>query len=98
MAGRIKLTPEDLRTSAAKYTSGSTSITDVLSTLTTEQGVIRENWEGSAFESFDAQFNELSPKIQQFAELLEQINQQLRSVAQIVERTDADIATQINTR
>ncbi|GAA5350661.1 WXG100 family type VII secretion target [Streptococcus uberis] len=93
---QIKLTPEELRTSAQKYTAGSQSITDVLTSLTQEQAVIDENWDGSAFDSFEAQFNELSPKITQFAQLLEDINQQLLKVADVIEQTDADIASQIN--
>ncbi|HEY0238380.1 MAG TPA: WXG100 family type VII secretion target, partial [Friedmanniella sp.] len=61
MAGRIKLSPDELRTSAEKYSSGSEEIQQILSDLTQEQGVIRDNWEGSSFESFDEQFTELSP-------------------------------------
>ena len=56
---------------------------------------IDANWDGSAFDSFEAQFNELSPKIKQFAQLLEDINAQLIKVADIVEQTDQDIAAQI---
>ncbi|HEO4321559.1 TPA: WXG100 family type VII secretion target [Streptococcus agalactiae] len=93
---QIKLTPEELRISAQKYTTGSQSITDVLTVLTQEQAVIDENWDGTAFDSFEAQFNELSPKIPQFAQLLEDINQQLLKVADVVEQTDSDIASQIN--
>lgn len=93
---QIKLTPEELRISAKKYTTGSQSITDVLTVLTQEQAVIGENWDGTAFDSFEAQFNELSPKITQFAQLLEDINQQLLKVADVVEQTDSDIASQIN--
>ncbi|HGI2958402.1 TPA: WXG100 family type VII secretion target, partial [Streptococcus agalactiae] len=55
-----------------------------------------ENWDGSTFDSFEAQFNELSPKITEFAQLLEDINQQLLKVADIIEQTDADIASQIS--
>ncbi|HEO0046591.1 TPA: WXG100 family type VII secretion target [Streptococcus agalactiae] len=93
---QIKLTPEVLRASAQKYTIGSQSITDVLTALTQVQAVIDENWGGTAFDSFEAQFNELSPKITQFAQLLEDINQQLLKVADVVEQTDSDIASQIN--
>lgn len=46
----------------------------MLTALTQEQAVIDENWDGTAFDSFEAQFNELSPKITQFAQLLEDIN------------------------
>ena len=93
---QIKLTPEELRTSAEKYSSGWLSISDVLTAFTDEQAVIDENWDGTAFDSFEAQFNELSPKITQFAQLLEDINQQLLKVADVVEQTDSDIASQIN--
>ncbi|MBM6614790.1 WXG100 family type VII secretion target [Desemzia sp. RIT804] len=93
--GQIKLTPEELRTSAVKYTNGSTDIDNVLSILTSEQEAIRENWEGTAFESFDNQFTELKPKIQEFSQLLQDINTQLNSVADTIEQTDQDIAGQI---
>lgn len=92
---RIKLTPEELRTSATKYTQGSENITSVLNQLTSEQETIRSNWEGTAFTSFDNQFNELTPKIQEFAQLLQDINAQLNKVAEIIETTDQDIAAQI---
>ncbi|HGI4691969.1 TPA: WXG100 family type VII secretion target [Streptococcus agalactiae] len=92
---QIKLTPEELRASAQKYAAGSQQVTEVLNSLTQEQAVIDENWDGSAFDSFEAQFNELSPKITEFAQLLEDINQQLLKVADIVEQTDSDIASQI---
>ncbi|MGT2930059.1 WXG100 family type VII secretion target [Streptococcus dentasini] len=95
MAGLIKLTPDELRTSAQKYTQGSQSVQDVLTSLTNEQAVISENWDGSAFDAFETQFNDLSPKVSQFAELLESINTQLNSVASTIEETDNDIASQI---
>lgn len=92
---RIKLTPEELRQSSQKYTQGSEQVQEVLNALTNEQQIIRDNWEGNAFQSFDQKFNELSPKIREFAELLQDINQQLNKVAEIVEQTDQDIASQI---
>ena len=92
----IQLTPEDLRTSAQKYTQGSEEVRQVLRTLSNEQETIRSNWKGSAFDSFDQQFTELSPKIEEFATLLDEINAQLLKVADIVEQTDQDIAAQIN--
>jgi len=95
---QIKLSPEELETSATKYASGSDEIQNVLNTLSQEQETIRSNWEGSGFESFDNQFTELKPKIQEFSELLSQINEQLRSVAQIMRDTDNDIAQAINNR
>lgn len=91
----IKLTPQELVQSARKYTQGSQEISSILSNLKREQQTIRSNWSGKGFESFDNQFTELEPKIREFAELLEDINQQLNKVAQIIEDTDKDIASQI---
>ena len=68
----------------------------MLTALTQEQAVIDENWDGTAFDSFEAQFNQFSPKITQYAQLLEDINQQLLKVADVVEQIDSDIASQIN--
>ena len=93
---RIKLTPEELRASAQRYTDGAENVNQVLSSLTNEQAIISENWAGSAFQSFEEQFNELSPKIKEFAQLLQDINAQLVKVADIVEQTDQDIAAQIH--
>ena len=93
---RIKLTPEELSASAQRYTDGAENVNQVLSSLTNEQAIISENWEGSAFQSFEEQFNELSPKIKEFAQLLQDINAQLVKVADIVEQTDQDIAAQIH--
>lgn len=92
---QIKLTPEELRQSATKYTEGSQTIDDVLNTLTHEQDNIASNWDGQAFDKFEQQFDELKPKIQEFSQLLDDINQQLVSVADTLEQTDQDIASQI---
>lgn len=93
---RIKLTPEELRASAVRYTEGSENIDAILDSLTREQATINDNWDGAAFDSFEAQFEALKPKIIEFSGLLRDINIQLNKVADIIEQTDADIAAQIN--
>jgi WXG100 family type VII secretion target len=96
MAGdRIKLSPQELRTSATKYTDGSNQVNDILQKLQSEQDTIQGNWEGSGFDSFNDQFVALKPKVSEFAELLEQINKQLNEVAQIMEETDQNISSAI---
>jgi len=92
----VRLTPAQLRTSASRYTQGAQEVRDVLAKLRREQETIRSNWEGNAFRSYDNQFNSLTPRIEEFARLLDDINRQLNSVATIVEDTDRNIASQIN--
>lgn len=88
----IKLTPDELRQSATKYTAGAQSVMDVLTSLTNEQSVISDNWDGNAFDAFEQQFNELAPKIRQFSELLKDINQHLNHVTTTLEETDNTLA------
>ena len=61
---------------------------DYLSNLTGLQQTLASEWEGQAFQGFDRQFNELKPKVREFAELLEQINLQLVSAARAMEEHD----------
>lgn len=96
MSNRIKLTPAELRTSAVKYKDSSQSIKNILTVLNREQSVIRGNWEGAAFKKFDEKFNELTPKIQEFSDLLQSIQTQLNSVATTIEETDAQLAAEIS--
>jgi len=63
-----------------------------LSNLQRLQDTLRGEWEGQAFQGFDAQFNELKPKVQNFAELMQQINVQLDKTAQAMQQHDQDLS------
>ncbi|HFU3862707.1 TPA: WXG100 family type VII secretion target [Streptococcus suis] len=56
------------------------------------QDTLRTEWEGAAFQGFDNQFNELKPKVQNFAELMQQINTQLDKTAQAMQQNDQDLS------
>ena len=60
----------------------------ILSNLSALQQTLAAEWEGQAFQGFDRQFNELKPKVKEFAELLEQINVQLVGAARAMEEHD----------
>ena len=44
--------------------NGSEQIRQILSDLTRAQGEIASNWEGQAFNRFEEQFQQLSPKVE----------------------------------
>lgn len=88
------MTPEQLRSSATQYQRGSQSITEVLNQLTRTQQEIESDWQGHGFDRFNQEFQELSPKIRQFAELLEEINHKLNQSADAMDQTDQQIASQ----
>ena len=56
------------------------------------QDTLRTEGEGAACQGFDNQFNELKPKVQNFAELMQQINTQLDKTAQAMQQNDQDLS------
>lgn len=91
MAGQIRVTPEILQERANEYGTASNDITTIMNNLQRLQDTLRSEWEGDAFQGFDAQFNELKPKVQNFAELMQQINEQLVKTAQAMQQNDQDL-------
>ena len=92
MTGQIRVSPEVLQGRAREYGKASNDINAILSNLQTLQDTLRGEWEGQAFQGFDAQFNELKPKVQNFAELMQQINVQLDKTAQAMQQHDQDLS------
>lgn len=88
MANRIMISPEQLKQRAREYGNSSNQINQILKNLQTLQDNLRAEWEGEAFKGFDEQFLQLKPKVQQFAELMLKINQQLDKTADIMVEND----------
>lgn len=88
MAGKIKVTPEELRSQAKAYTNGSQTVEGVLKSLESANGQIAQEWEGQAFSQYMQQFEQLKPQVQKFVQLLVQVNGQLNNAANTLEQTD----------
>ncbi|WP_416151682.1 WXG100 family type VII secretion target [Salipaludibacillus sp. HK11] len=93
MAGQIRMSPEELKSKANTYGQGSEQIAEVLARLENLQNQLRNEWEGSAFAKFDEQFTDLKPKVQNFSQLLQEIQNQLKSTAQAVQDQDEALAS-----
>ncbi|MGT2965097.1 WXG100 family type VII secretion target [Streptococcus acidominimus] len=91
MSGQIRVSPETLKTRAKEYGRAANDINQILNNLQRLQDTLRSEWEGEAFNGFDNQFNELKPKVQNFAELMQQINVQLDKTADIMTENDLAI-------
>lgn len=89
---QIRVSPETLQTRAREYNKASNDVNSILSNLTALQQTLSAEWEGQAFQGFDRQFNELKPKVREFAELLEQINLQLVATARAMEQHDQELS------
>lgn len=88
MAGQIRMSPDELRNRAQTYGRKGNDVERILQELTSLQNQLASEWEGRAFEGFDNQFNELKPKVQNFAQLLHDIQVQLEKTAHALEEQD----------
>ncbi|KRL52529.1 WXG100 family type VII secretion target [Furfurilactobacillus rossiae] len=92
MAGRIKVTPEELRSQARAYTNGAQTVEGVLHSLDSANNQISSEWEGQAFRQYMQQYQQLSQKVKQFDQLLIDINRQLDNAANTLEQTDQQLS------
>lgn len=88
MSGQIKMSPAELAHKAKQYGNSSQQIQDILRELRRLQGELSEQWEGQAFASFDQQFMDLEPKVQNFAQLMMEIQEQLTKTASAMQDQD----------
>ncbi|MFX3616602.1 MAG: WXG100 family type VII secretion target [Sporolactobacillus sp.] len=96
MAGQIRLTPEELRSYAAKYGQESSNTGELIGRLDGMINQLAQVWEGASSQAFKSQYERLRPSFNQMQQLLEDINHQLAKTATILEDTDRQIASQIN--
>lgn len=92
MSGQIRMIPSELRDRAKTYGQSGRDIEDILSRLSQLQEQLRSEWEGQAFVRFDDQFEQLKPKVTEFANLMDQINDQLEKTANAVEEHDQQLS------
>ncbi|MHC5251584.1 WXG100 family type VII secretion target [Listeria kieliensis] len=92
MSGQIRMSPSELRDRAKTYGTSARDIEQMLQRLSQTQEQLRSEWEGQAFQRFDDQFNQLKPKVTEFANLMDQIEQQLQKTATAVEEQDQQLS------
>lgn len=95
-AGKIMMTPEEMNTYASHYKQSSSEITNLSNSLNSLEATIEQEWQGRGFDQFDAEFKQLKPKVDQFAQLLDEIGDKLNKSAQAMQDTDQQIASQFN--
>jgi len=96
MAGQIRLTPEELRSFAAKYGQEASNTGELIGRLDGMINELAQVWEGASSRAFKDQYERLRPSFQQMQQLLEDIDAQLAKTANALEETDEHIAGQIN--
>lgn len=94
MANQIRMTPETMRTRATEYGRQADTLKDVIITMDNLLNQLQSEWEGAASESYAQKYEELKPGFQKAEQLIRDIQTALNKTAEIVENTDADIASQ----
>ena len=98
MSGQIRMSPAELADKAKRYGRSGDQIDQILTDLTRLQTDLKGEWEGKAFTQFQAQFDELSPKVQKFSELMREIEAQLTKTADAVARQDEELSRNFGLR
>lgn len=91
MSNMIKMSHEEIISISKTYTEASSTIDDTLGKLKQAQSQLASVWEGESFMAFEEQFTLLEPKVQQFSNLMLDVNKQLTDIANTIADTDAQL-------
>lgn len=94
MAGQIRMTPETMRQRASQTDRQAQTVQDVISAMDKLLTTLKSEWEGDAVKGYEDRYNKIKPAFKNAKELLDEIANNLRATAQIVEDTDKRIASQ----
>lgn len=94
MANQIRMSPEAMRSRANEYSQQAVVVGDVIKKMDNLLDALRQEWEGAASEGYATKYDQLRPGFIKAQELIDDISRALNKTADIVERTDADIASQ----
>lgn len=94
MANQIRMSPETMRLRANEYTQQAVIVGDVIKKMDSLLDALKQEWEGAASEGYASKYDQLRPGFIKAQELIDDISKALNKTAEIVETTDADIASQ----
>lgn len=94
MAGQIRMTPENMRTRATQTDKQSQNVQDVISYMDKLLAALKDEWEGDAVKGYEDRYNKIKPAFKNAKDLLDEIANNLRATAKIMEDTDKNIASQ----
>jgi WXG100 family type VII secretion target len=92
MADRIKLTVSEIERTSNTFIKDSQEILSILNALTTGKNTLLGGWDGDSANAFSNQFDQFSPKVKQFANLIEEVGQNLNRAGLDMQQTDTAIA------
>ncbi|MFZ5826305.1 MAG: WXG100 family type VII secretion target [Bacillota bacterium] len=88
MAGRILITPEEVREVANQFRGASEASQEMVNRLTGFVQNLDAKWDGASAEKFYGDFTNWSQQMKHFVTLLHEINMQLNTIAERFEAAD----------
>lgn len=88
MSGRIKVTPQQMRSAAGQFKNASQQSQDMVSRLTQQMNSMHPEWEGMSSQKFYQDFQQWKGTMTQFVTLLGEIGNQLEGIATRFEQAD----------
>ncbi len=94
MAGQIRMTPETMRQRASQTDKNAQSMQELINAMDKLLTTLKGEWEGDAMRGYEDRYNKIKPSFKNAKDLLDEIANNLRATAKIVEETDKNIANQ----
>ena len=94
MADQIRITPEQMITRAGEYKTQADVVEGVIKKMDTLLAALREEWEGESSEAYEERYLKLRPHFVTAYDLITEISDKLKTVANRSEQTDKEIADQ----
>jgi len=92
MAGRIRISPDQVRGVASQFRGKSQESGTMAQQLTSAVNGMQAEWEGMAAQKFYSDFTQWQQQMTKYVDLLNGIASQLDSIANTIEQTDQQLA------
>ena len=89
----IRISPDEVRTKAGEFATEAAAVQDVITKMDSLLGALQGGWEGAASTAFANSYLELKPGFTAARDLIEGFSKKLNSAANVMEQTDADLAS-----
>ncbi len=95
MAFTIHYNPEGLTTASQQLRDQHENFVQLIKSMETTVGSLPESWEGAAASAYIEQFESLKPGLNETAELIQTIQQQIDQILKNVQELDSNMAGQL---
>lgn len=94
MSGQIRMTPASMRNRAKEYQNQAELVGEVISKMDSLLIDLQAEWDGDASSAYAEKYDILRPGFVKAQELITDISKALTETADVVEQTDANIASE----